>query len=140
MATKSISVVLAEDNQLVRKRIKKFLTRAADIEVVGEAQDGLEALLLVKTLQPDLLILDVEMPKLNGLEVAKRLQKHPADTRILVLSAYADQLVIRQMFAYGVSGYLVKEDASESLLMAVRGVAMGETGWISPQAKNKLGR
>jgi two-component system, NarL family, response regulator DegU len=133
-------IVLAEDNEIVRKGIKRFLNKAADIEVVGEAEDGIDALKLVDTLVPDLLLLDVEMPRLNGIEVARRLKEKNRKTRILVLSAYDDQEYIQEMLGIGVSGYLVKDEAPERILEAVRGVVLGEAGWVSPQVKARLGK
>ncbi len=138
MQTNITRVVLAEDNELVRKGIKRLLNKAADITVVGEANDGLEAMLLVEKLQPHLLVLDVEMPRLNGIEVARRLNKSQSKTRILVLSAYDDDEYIQEMLANGASGYLVKDEAPQRILEAVRGVALGETGWVSPQVKSRL--
>jgi two-component system response regulator DegU len=131
-------VILAEDNDLVRKGIKRLLNKAEDISVIGEARDGMEAMRLVKKLVPDLLLLDVEMPGLSGIEVARRLNKSKAKTRILVLSAYDDREYIREMFANGASGYLIKEEAPQRILEAVRGVALGEVGWVSPQVKSRM--
>lgn len=131
-------VVVAEDNEIVRKGIKRFLNKAADIEVVGEAQDGIDALELVNKLVPDLLLLDVEMPRLNGIEVARQMKEKNKKTRILVLSAYDDQEYIQEMLGTGVSGYLIKDEAPERILEAVRGIAMGESGWVSPQVKARL--
>jgi DNA-binding NarL/FixJ family response regulator len=138
MPASTTRVVLAEDNKAVRKGIKRFLNKAADIQVVGEAEDGIEALQLVDKLRPDLLLLDVQMPRLNGIEVAHRLKKRKIKTRILVLSAYDDQAYIQAMLANGASGYLIKDEAPERILEAVRGVALGEAGWLSPQVKARL--
>jgi two-component system, NarL family, response regulator DegU len=131
-------VVLAEDNDYVRSGIRNLLNKAPDIQVVGEARDGTEALRLVNELRPDILLLDVEMPRLNGIEVARKLDKASSNVRILVLSAYDDQEYIQELLSIGASGYLIKDEAPERIVEAVRGVAQGETGWVSPQVKAKL--
>jgi DNA-binding NarL/FixJ family response regulator len=131
-------VVLAEDNAIVRRGIRNILNKAQDIEVVGEGKDGAEAIVLVRKLRPDVLLLDVELPVLDGIQVARNLRKSRSKTRILILSAYDDLEYILEMLANGASGYLVKDDAPENIIEAVRGVAHGETDWISPQVKEKL--
>ena len=133
-------VLLAEDNEIVRRGIRRLLNRAEDIEVVGEASNGVEALRLVDELLPDVLLLDVEMPLLNGIKVAKQLKKDGRNTHILVLSAYDDHEYIREMLAHGASGYLIKDEAPQRIIEAVRGIAQGETGWVSPQVLANLRR
>ena len=131
-------VVLADDNEIIREGIRKLLKKAQDIQVVGEARDGLEALRMVKEVAPDVLLLDVEMPRMNGIEVARQLKKEQVKTRILVLSAYGDREYIKEMLANGAAGYLLKDEAPERIIEAVHGVAKGETGWVSPQTAAKL--
>ncbi len=115
-------VVLAEDNEIVRRGIRKLLKKAQDIELIGEARDGIEALNLVNELFPDVLLLDVEMPLFNGIQVARQLGKSERKPRILVLSAYDDQEYIQEMLSNGASGYLIKDEAPERILEAIRGV------------------
>src|SRR5690554_2333021 len=104
-------VVLADDHDVVRQGLRRLLDRTPEIEVVGEASDGLEALNSVHEHQPDVLLLDIEMPVMDGIEVAKRLREAGVKVRILVLSAYDDHEYIRALLDIGVSGYLVKGEA-----------------------------
>ncbi|OGO33996.1 MAG: hypothetical protein A2Z16_10260 [Chloroflexi bacterium RBG_16_54_18] len=138
MAHTATRVVLAEDNEIIRRGIRNLLIKARDIEVVGEAKNGVEALRLVEALLPDVLLLDVEMPLLNGMEVARQMRKGGNNTPILVLSAYDDREYILEMLANGAAGYLIKDEAPRRIIDAVLGVARGETGWVSPRVEAKL--
>jgi DNA-binding NarL/FixJ family response regulator len=129
---------VADDHPFVRIGIKKILSKTADIVVIGEASDGEQALELVKQLAPDVLLLDVEMPRMNGIQVASQLRKNESPVRILVLSAYEDRQHILGMLNGGVSGYLTKEEVPDTLVKAVRGVASGEKGWVSQRLSEKL--
>ena len=136
MAT--IHVVLADDHPVVRAGIRTLLDRADDIHVVAEIDNGDGVLSLVEEHQPDVLILDIEMPGLSGLEVAQQLQKRQLSTRVLALSAHADIRYIDHILANGAFGYLVKEEAPQMIIAAVRGVAAGEQGWMSRQAAAEM--
>ena len=138
MAQTATRVVLAEDNEIIRRGIRNLLTKARDIEVVREAKTVVEALHLIDELLPDVLLLDVEMPLLNGIEVARQMKKGGRITRILVLSAYDDREYIQEMLANGAAGYLIKDEAPKRIIEAVLGVARGETGWVSPRGEAKL--
>lgn len=139
MAKEAVTrVVLADDHDVVRQGLKRLLDRAPEIVVVGEASDGIEALNSVEELQPDVLLLDIEMPRMDGIEVARRLQEANTRVRILILSAYDDREYIRALLDIGVSGYLVKGEAPGKIVEAVRGVAQGQKGWVSPQVHKKL--
>ncbi len=133
-----IKLVVAEDNATVRRGIRSLLNKSQEIEVVGEATNGREALRLVGEIEPDILLLDVEMPDLNGIQVARMLKESGNATRILVLSAYDDQEYIRGMFLNGASGYLLKDEAPERIVDAIKGIAQGENGWVSPQVEARL--
>ena len=126
-----IRVVLADDHPVVRAGIRNLLGKAADIEVVGEAHDGPEALRLVRSLAPDVLLLDIEMPGLRGVDVARQLKETDTLTRIVALSAYDDKQYILGLLAAGAAGYLTKEEVPGTIVEAVRGVARGEQGWVS---------
>jgi DNA-binding NarL/FixJ family response regulator len=127
-----VRVVLADDHALFRAGVRMLLEGAAGIEVVGEAPTGAHALDLVRDARPDVLLLDMEMPDMTGVEVARRLQATGAAVKILVLSAYDDEEYVSGLLDYGAAGYLTKEEVPERLVAAVRGVARGETGWMSP--------
>jgi DNA-binding NarL/FixJ family response regulator len=133
-----IRVLLADDHPIVRTGIRTMLLSAVDIDVVAEAQSGAEALTLVEQLQPDVLLLDMEMPGLSGVDVAKKLKLMNAPVRVLALSAYDDAQYVRNLLSSGAAGYLTKEEAPEMIIDAVRGVARGEEGWLSRRAVAKV--
>jgi len=126
-----IRVVLADDHPVVRTGIKNLIGRSADIQVVGEASNGDEALRLVEELAPDVLLLDMEMPGVKGVEVAQRLHSVESNVKILALSAYDDKQYIQELLESGAAGYLTKEEAPDTIIDAIRGVSMGEQGWVS---------
>jgi len=126
-----IRVVLADDHPVVRNGIKNLLSRSVDIEVIGEASNGDEALRLVNDLTPDVLLLDMEMPGIKGVEVAQKVHKDGSNVRILALSAYDDKHYILELLEHGASGYLTKEEAPDTIIEAIRGVSQGEQGWVS---------
>lgn len=135
-----IRVVIADDHAIMRVGIRNILSRSNEICVVGEASNGSEAIQLVHELNPDVLILDMEMPIMDGVEVARRLQSNGTPVRILVLSAYDDRQYILEMLNMGASGYLIKDEAPEVIVEAVQGVANGEKGWISRKAAVRVQR
>ena len=124
-------VLLVDDHPVVRAGIRNLLEKSPDIEVVGEAKDGNEAIEMVKQLNPDVLLLDMEMPGMTGNEVAQKLQASGARVKILALSAHDDKQYIQELLSNGAAGYLVKEEVPEAIIEAVRGVARGEQGWVS---------
>ncbi len=126
-----IRVVLADDHAFIRIGIRNILQKTPDIKVVGEASNGQQAVMLVEELQPDILLLDMEMPNKNGIEVARKLRETGSKTSILALSAHEDKHFILGMLANGASGYLTKEEVPDIVIRAVRGIADGERGWVS---------
>jgi DNA-binding NarL/FixJ family response regulator len=128
-----IRVVLADDHPIAREGLRTLLEKTDDIEVVGEAGDGVEALTMVAQFAPDVLLLDMEMPGLIGVEVARQLQANGSGVRILALSAHNDDQYIKDTLASGAAGYLIKEEIPQTIVEAIRGVARGEQGWVSRQ-------
>jgi two-component system response regulator DegU len=126
-----IRVMLADDHPIARAGIRKFLNKATDIDVIAEADNGTEALELAKRLVPDVLLLDIELPGVKGMEIAKELQTMNSPVRILVLSTYDDKQFIFGLLGNGAAGYLTKDEVPETIVEAVRGVARGEKGWVS---------
>jgi len=134
-----IRVVVADDHPIVRLGICNALRDEPSIEVVGEAADGSQAVQLALALQPDVFILDIQMPEKDGVAVARELRASCPDVRILVLSAHADDRYVLGMLSEGLDGYLLKDDAVEQVVSAVHTVAQGET-WLSPQIASKVVR
>ena len=134
----TIRVILVDDHPVVRTGIRTLLEQAEDIVVVAETGNGNDVFTLVEQLAPDVLLLDMEMPGLSGVEVALRLKKQGAAVRVLALSAYDDEEYIRNLLLHGAAGYLTKEEAIEIIIDAVRGVAKGEQGWFSRRAIAQL--
>lgn len=119
-------ILLADDHGIVRRGLKSLLESQPGLSVIGEAADGLEALRLCSELSPDLLIIDISMPLMNGIEVASRAQKLDAGPGVIILSMHADESYIMRALAAGARGYLVKDATDEDLIPAVRAVAAGK--------------
>ncbi|MDE2847531.1 MAG: response regulator transcription factor [Gemmatimonadota bacterium] len=118
-----ISIVVADDHHLVRQSIVTLLDQAEDVKVVGEASNGHEALLLIRRERPDVALVDVAMPQLNGLETAYRTRALDVDTRVIILSMYSDAIIVRRALENGAAGYLLKSAEAGELLDAIRTVA-----------------
>jgi DNA-binding NarL/FixJ family response regulator len=121
-----IRVIIADDHTLVRRSIHALLDRAVDIEVVGEAQDGIEVLELTRELKPDLVIMDVSMPKLNGIAATAQIQKQELSSKVVILSMHANQTLVQKALQSGAQGYLLKRTVSDELLLAIHQVFKGE--------------
>ncbi len=132
-----IRVVLADDHAIVRKGIHDFLQAAGDIQVVAEAADGEEALARVAQYQPDVLVLDIRMPKVSGVEVARRVAAEFPQVRILVLTAYDDDPYVFALLKSGATGYILKTADSDELVRAVRTVAGGRSA-LAPEVAQKV--
>ena len=127
-----IRVLIAEDHLMVRAGIRALLEKAGDIHVMAEASNGQEAIELTEALKPDVLIMDIMMPRMNGIQAAENLRELKLPTRILLLSMYSDEGFVHQALQYDVKGYVLKSSVSDELLWAVRAVASGKTYLSSP--------
>ena len=126
-----IRVIVADDHHLVRQGIRALLERADDIEVVGEAADGQEAIELVQRLNPDVLVVDIAMPRLDGTQATERVRALGVATQVVILSMHSDETLVRQTLRSGAKGYLLKQSVTEELLLAVRAAVRGEI-YLSP--------
>jgi DNA-binding NarL/FixJ family response regulator len=133
-----ITTVLADDHQIVRQGLRALLEGEHGCEVVAEAADGLTALQLILDLKPVLAVLDVQLPDLNGLEVARRLQTQAPDTRVIMLSMHADEAYVLEALRYGVSGYVLKGDATTDVVSAVRAAMEGRRFLSAPLAERAI--
>ena len=131
-----IKIVLADDHTVVRQGLRALLEAETDFSVVGEASDGLEALRLVDQLNPNVLVLDLMMPGLNGLEVTRQLSKHASHPRIVVLSMYSNEAYVLEALGNGASAYVLKDSSSADLVHAVREVALGRR-YLSPPLSDR---
>ena len=135
--TKSISVLLAEDHTIVREGLRRLLEVEGDMEVIGEAQTGREAVQLAKKLRPTVIVLDIAMPVLNGLEALRQILKALPAAKVLILSAHSDDAYIEQVIALGAAGYLIKQSSANVLSRAIREVQKGKT-FFSPSISKRL--
>jgi DNA-binding NarL/FixJ family response regulator len=131
-----ITIVLADDHHVVRQGLRALLEAESDFSVVGEAGDGLEALRLVDQLNPNVLVLDLMMPGLNGLEVARQIGKRSSQTRIVVLSMYSNEAYVLEALGNGASAYVLKDSSSADLVHAVCEVAAGRR-YLSPPLSDR---
>jgi DNA-binding NarL/FixJ family response regulator len=127
-----IRILIAEDHLMVRAGIRALLEKAGDINILGEASNGQEAVEMTQELKPDVLIMDIMMPRMNGIQAAENIRELKLPTRILLLSMYADAGFIHQALQCGVKGYVLKSSVSDELLQAVRTVANGQTFLSNP--------
>jgi DNA-binding NarL/FixJ family response regulator len=127
-----IRVLIAEDHLMVRAGIRALLEKAGDINVLDEASNGQEAVEMTRNLKPDVLIMDIMMPRMNGIQAAENIREMRLPTNILLLSMYSDEGLVHQALQCGVKGYVLKSSVSEELLRAVHAVSNGQTYLSSP--------
>jgi two-component system response regulator DegU len=139
VAPETIHVVIVDDHPIVRAGMRQVLDAAADMVVIAEGASGADALRLMAKHQPDVLVLDVNLPDVNGVEVTRRLRTLTASAAILILTFHDDQETVVGLLDAGADGYVVKDDAPETLVSAVRAVARGEC-WLSPKIAGKVVR
>jgi DNA-binding NarL/FixJ family response regulator len=134
---KKITVLLAEDHTIVREGFRKMLELENDIQVVGEAQDGRQAVAMVKKLRPAVVVMDIAMPLLNGLEATRQILKVVPGTRILILSAHSDDAYVKNATESGAMGFLLKQASAHVLSKGIREVNQGNT-FFGPSIMKRL--
>jgi len=134
---KKIRVLLAEDHTIVRKGLRSLLDEEVGIEVIGEAEDGREAVKKAEQLLPDVVLMDISMPTLNGLEATRQIKKRLPEVKVVILTMHADEEYIFQVLQAGASGYVVKKAAVRELVSAVQAVYRGDS-FLSPSISSKV--
>jgi len=132
-----IKVVLADDHTVVRQGLRALLMAEEDIDIVGEAENGRQAVQMVKKLMPDVVVMDIAMPVLNGLEATRQISRATPTAKVLILSSYSDDEYVQQLTEAGAAGYLVKQTAANDLLKAIREAHKGNA-YFSPSIAKRL--
>ncbi|MGI8744104.1 MAG: response regulator [Bryobacteraceae bacterium] len=132
-----IRILLADDHAMVRKGFRLILEAQSDMSIVGEAGNGREAVELAESLHPDVIVMDVSMPELNGIEATRRLAASSPRTRVLALSMHKDSVYVREILRAGARGYLLKDSIDSELVSAVRAVAKGD-GYLAPAVSDAV--
>lgn len=132
-----IRVVIADDHNLVRQGIRALLEKSTDIQILAEAADGQQAVDLCIQLRPDVLVIDIVMPRLNGIQAIDQLRKNNLATRAIILSMYSDKTLIREALIQGAKGYVLKQAVAEELLLAIQAATRNET-YLSPAVSSVL--
>ena len=127
VSMKRITVLLADDNSVVRGEFRRILEHEVDLEVVGEAHNGREAVAMVNKLRPAVVLMDIAMPLLNGLQATRQILKSAPTTKVLILSAHDDEAYVVEAINSGAMGYLIKQTAADSVCPAIRSVQNGKT-------------
>jgi DNA-binding NarL/FixJ family response regulator len=132
-----IRVVIADDHHLVRQGIRALLEKSPEIRIVGEAADGQEAIDICTETRPDVLVIDIVMPRLNGIQTVDRLRRSGLPTKAIVLSMYSDKTLVREVLTQGAKGYVLKQAVAEELLLAIQAAVRNET-YLSPSISSIL--
>ena len=134
---KTITILLVDDHTIVRQGLGRLLEEQSDLKIVGEATNGNIAVEQAMKLKPDIVIMDIAMPRMNGIEAAKRIRKQLPETKILILSMYAHEHYIHELLETGVSGYLLKDSSGRDIINAIHAAMKDET-FLSPSISKKL--
>jgi DNA-binding NarL/FixJ family response regulator len=126
-----IRVIVADDHNLVREGICALLEKAGGFEIVGEAEDGRDAVEMVQRFEPDVVVMDIAMPRLNGIQALEQIRGLGLSTKMVILSMYSDEVLVRQSLQHGARGFLLKGSFKEELLLAIQAVNQGAT-YLSP--------
>jgi DNA-binding NarL/FixJ family response regulator len=137
MQNKKIQVLLADDHTIVRRGVRMLIDSQSDMEVAGEAGNGREAIEEARRLQPDIVVMDVSMPELNGIEGTRQICDELQNTRVIALSMHKDSVYVREILRAGARGYLLKDSDDEDLLKAIRLVSRGEA-FLSPSISDAV--
>ncbi len=132
-----IEIVIADDHTIVRQGLRKLLEEEDDLKITGEAMNGREAVQKVQELKPDIIIMDIAMPVLNGIEAARQIKQSFLKTKIIILSMHDHTRYIRELLSIGVSGYLLKNAVSDDIIQAIKAAVKGET-FLSPSISSRL--
>lgn len=132
-----IRVIVADDHNLVREGICALLEKAGEYEIVGEAEDGRDAVEMVQRLKPDVVVMDIAMPRLNGIQAVEQIRALGLPTKMVILSMYSDDVLVRQSLQNGARGFLLKGSFKEELLLAIQAVNRGAT-YLSPAVSETL--
>jgi len=134
---KPVRILLADDHTIVRQGLARLLEEQRNFKVVGEAVNGQDAVEKAEKLKPDIIIMDIAMPRMNGIEAAKRVRKVIPETKIIILSMYSHEHYIHELLECGVSGYLLKDSGGQDIIKAIRAALKNET-FLSPSISKKV--
>ena len=137
MSEKNITVFLADDHTIVRQGLAKLLEGEPDLRVIGEAENGREAVVKVEKLKPDIVLMDIAMPMLNGIEATRQIRKICPQTKIIILSMHSHDRYISELFSLGASGYLLKSSTGTDIIDAIHAAQKGST-YLSPSISDKV--
>lgn len=134
----AISIVLADDHFVVRQGLRRLLEAAPGFEIVGEAEDGIQALELVEQLHPDVLVADLKMPGMSGIEIARQVRRHSSRTRVVILSMYGETSYVVEALRAGVKAYILKDSSGDEVLQGIRAAAANQRYLATPLSERAI--